>query len=126
MMKKTVTSLQGQGQFEWLTSPMGLLGCPDSFQRLKEKVLHGIKNIIAYIDDVIVYTATHQHNLQILEVVLNNLQKNKLKIYLAKCFFGITKVAYLGIVLTPERIRPGREKVNLLCKMPAPTNVQQI
>ena len=32
--------------FEWITSPMGLLGCPASFQRLMEKFLDGICNII--------------------------------------------------------------------------------
>ena len=88
-----------------------------------DKMLHGIKNIILYIDDVIVHTATHEHHLQILEEVLSNLEKHELKINLAKCFFGNTEVAYLGLVLTPEGIPPGREKLNLLQKMPPPTNV---
>ena len=31
------------GQFEWLTSPMGLIGCPASFQQLMEKTLGRIE-----------------------------------------------------------------------------------
>jgi hypothetical protein len=34
------------GQFQWITSPMGLLGCPASFQRLMETVVNGLANVI--------------------------------------------------------------------------------
>jgi hypothetical protein len=32
------------GQFEWIVSPMGLLGCPMSFQRLVELAMRGLIN----------------------------------------------------------------------------------
>ena len=35
---------QGQGHSKLVTSPMGFLGCPASFQCLIEKALEGIKN----------------------------------------------------------------------------------
>ena len=68
----TAFTVQGQGQFEWVTSLVGLLGYPASFQRLMEKVLHGIKSVIVYLDNVIVHTATHEHHLQVLEEVCAN------------------------------------------------------
>jgi len=51
----------GRGQFQWITSHMGLLGCPASFQRLMEGVLTDISNVIVYIDDLLLHTDTQKN-----------------------------------------------------------------
>jgi hypothetical protein len=93
------------GQYEWLTSSMGLLGCPASFQRLMEKLMDGIENVIVYIDDLLIHSKTHEHHLQILDVVMDRLEENNMKINVAKYFFRNTEVNYLGFRLTPQGIR---------------------
>jgi hypothetical protein len=87
---KTALTLLGLGQYEWLTLPMGLLSCPTNFQRLMEKLMDSIDNVIIYIYDLLIHSKTHEHHLQILDIVMSRLAENNMKINVPKCFFGNT------------------------------------
>jgi hypothetical protein len=50
--KLTAFTIPGKGQFHWITSLMGLLSSPASFQRLMEGVLLDIQNVLLYMDDI--------------------------------------------------------------------------
>jgi hypothetical protein len=62
-----LSPFQAKDQDQWITSPIGLLGCPASFQCLVEGVLRNISNVIVNIDDLLVHTKNHVDQLKILE-----------------------------------------------------------
>jgi Reverse transcriptase (RNA-dependent DNA polymerase)/RNase H-like domain found in reverse transcriptase len=122
----TAFTIPNRGQFHWITSPMGLLGCPASFQRLMEQVLRGLQHILIYIDDVLIHTNTLEKHLEALEQVLMRLHQHHLKINLDKCLFGNQQVSYLGFTLTPEGIKPGKAKLKAIKNAAPPNDIKGI
>jgi hypothetical protein len=78
---------------------MGFMGCLALFSRLMDKVMLGLKNILTYINNVLVHSPEMSDHLQHMEAALQWLRQNNLKLNLNNCMFAAQKVSYLGHIL---------------------------
>ena len=86
--------------------PFGLTFAPATFQRLMDRVLHGLhwKSLLLYLDDFIVIAPDFDTYLQWVEEVLRPLQQAGLKLKPSKCKLVQSEVCYLGHIVSVDRV----------------------
>nr|XP_055035571.1 uncharacterized protein LOC129423357 [Misgurnus anguillicaudatus] len=116
------------GLFEFNRMPFGLCNAPSTFQRLMERIFgdQSFQSLLLYLDDVIVFSATVEQHLQRLELVLERLRQQNLKIKLSKCHFFQPEVRYLGHVVSSTGVSTDPEKTSAVAKWVRPKNLQEL
>ena len=91
-----------------------------------ENVLKKIPNVAIYLDDIIVTGPTEAEHLKTLELVLQRLLVNGLKLKKEKCSFMNKSVNYLGHMLDADGIHTSVDKVAAIDNFPVPVNKQEL
>ena len=93
--------------------PFGLANALSLFQNFINNILHGMldKFCTAYIDDILIYSNSMNEYQTHIQKVLAALQKARLQADIDKCEFYVTKISYLGLIISTEDIRMDPKKV---------------
>ncbi|KAJ8277939.1 hypothetical protein GJAV_G00081910 [Gymnothorax javanicus] len=115
----------GLSQFRVL--PFGLHGAPATFQRLMDEVLRGLSGFAAaYLDDIVIYSATWEEHLEHLRTVLDRLHSAGLTVNPSKCVFAAAETEYLGHVIGNGVIQPQVNKIQAIESCPLPQTRKQL
>ena len=124
--KKYVVINTHKGLFRYTRLPFGISSAPGIFQRVMENILQGISNVVVYLDDILLSSATESDHLQLIDQVLDRLEKVGLRARKNKCQFFVPSVTYLGHRIDAEGLHPLPDKVQAIQEAPPPTNVQEL
>lgn len=116
------------GFWEFNRMPQGITNAPSTFQRLMEKCMGdmNLKEVLVFLDDIIVFSKTLEEHETRLIKVLNRLKEYGLKLSPEKCKFFQTSVRYLGHVVSRNGVETDPEKVKALQTWPVPTDLKEL
>lgn len=116
------------GFYEFNRIPQGITNAPSTFQRLMERCMGSLhlKEVLVFLDDVIVFSSTlKEHETRLLHV-LQQLRENGLKLSQSKCRFFQSSVCYLGHIVSSKGVETDPEKVSALHTWPRPQNLSKL
>jgi hypothetical protein len=114
------------GQFEYLVMPFGLCNAPGTFQSYINKSVLDYLDVFctAYLDDVLVYSEDPKDHTEHVLKVLQRLLDHGLHIDIDKCEFSVSKVKYLGLIVSTEGVSMDPNKVKAIQEWETPRSVK--
>nr|GEY65635.1 putative reverse transcriptase domain-containing protein [Tanacetum cinerariifolium] len=108
--------------------PFGLTNAPAVFMDLMNRIFHEFldKFVIVFIDDILVFSKSKEQHEDHLRTVLQTLRQEKLYAKFSKCEFWLSSLAFLGHIVSAERITMDPAKVEAITKWPRPTSVTEV
>lgn len=116
------------GLFEWLVMPFGLTNAPATFQHMMNHTFYDMldKFVVAYLDDILIFSDTKEEHEEHVKRVLQRLQENKLYAKAEKCEFYKEEVEFLGYLVSKEGIRMDPAKIQSVVEWPTPKNIKEV
>lgn len=108
--------------------PFGLKNALATFQRLMELVLGDLRGkfCFVYIDDIIIYSTTHEQHRFHIQAVLDKLCEAHLTVYMKNSQFFRTSLKFLGHVVSSAEVEVDTEKTKAIQDFPVPKNVKEL
>ena len=112
------------GLFKFNCMPFGLRNASATFQPFIDQVCQGLSNVIAYVDDIVVFSnSEEEHKLHVWEL-FERLDKFGVCVIVSKCEFGKNSISFLGHLVSSEGIKPSPDKIDAIQNYPLPTTLK--
>jgi hypothetical protein len=108
--------------------PKGLKNAGSTFTRMTTVVLEKqfLRNIIAYVDDIVVMSKREENHIEDLKETFANLRLAGLKLNSDKCVFRVSKGKMLGYIISSEGIRANPNKTKAIMSMIEPSTKKEV
>ena len=106
--------------------PFGLAQTPAYFKELTTRILKNFDFVIAYYDNIIIFSRTAEEHPSHIKKVFEKLWSAKLSMKLSKCHFFSKKIQYLRHILSTKGIHPLPLKTQVIQEMHPPITPKQV
>lgn len=115
------------GLLEFIYMPFGLKTAAQTWQRYIDSILKiYYKFSFTFMDDIIIHSENENKHSEHLNIILEQLKANNLKVNQNKCEFFSNQITFLGYKVTPQGIEPTAEKVEAILNWQIPVDHKQL
>ena len=116
------------GLYEYLVMSFGLTNAPAYFMYFMNSVFMPKLNkfVVVFIDDILIYLENEADHAEHLRIVLSRLREHKLYSKFSKCELWLSKVPFLGHILSTNGISIDPSKVQEIMDWKSPTSVHEV
>lgn len=114
------------GLFEFPVMSFGFRNAPQVFQRYMDHVLHGLKGVYVFMDDILIASRDEDEHEQHLPALFDRLAEWNLHLNLDKCVLGQRCVNFLGHQIAAGAITPLPDRVEAITNTPLPRTQRQL
>jgi hypothetical protein len=118
-----------RGLFEPLVMYFGLTNSLATFQMMMNEILQDLITegvVSVYLDDILIFTNSMEEHCRITRLVLDCMHEHKLYLQPEKCEFEQTRIEYLGVIISHNKVEMDPVKIAGVADWPMPSNKKEV
>jgi hypothetical protein len=107
----------------------GLTNSPATFQMMMNEIFQDLitEGVISiYLDDILIFTNSLEEHRWITRLVLDHMCDHKLYLRLEKCEFEKTRIEYLSVIISHNKVEMDPVKIAGVADWPTPSNKKEV
>jgi hypothetical protein len=103
----------------------GLTNSPATFQTMMNEIFQDLITegvVSVYLDDILIFTDWMEEHRRITRLVLDRMREHKLYLRPEKCEFEQTRIEYLGVIISHNKMEMDPVKIAGVADWPTPSN----
>jgi hypothetical protein len=118
-----------RGLFEPLVMYFGLTNSLATFQTMMNEIFQDLITegvVSVYLDDILIFTNSLEEHRRITCLVLDRMREHKLYLRPEKCEFKKTRIEYLGVIISHNKVEMDPVKIAGVADWPMPSNKKEV
>jgi hypothetical protein len=118
-----------RGLFEPLVMYFSLTNSPAIFQTMMNEIFQDLitEGVVSiYLDNILIFTNSMEEHRRITRLVLDRMHEHKLYLRPEKCEFEQTRIEYLGVIISHNKVEMDPVKIAGVVDWPTPPNKKEV
>ena len=124
--KLLTTFITPFGRYYFNKLPFRISSAPELFQKRMSTILSGLKGVLCWMDDVLVFGSNQNEHDNRLKAVLQRLESAGVTLNPKKCEFSRGTLKFIGHIINKNGISADPEKIIAITEMPPPSNITEL